>query len=127
MAKVFHYSALLGHLGGSSARLFTAARLGKTPDRPFHHSRDRMRANIPSAKTSKPIMNTREDGGQREELCSAQYLTLSASLTLHAFIFRAVLIVQDSCVLSCHCPETRREDMKADDSQFDELLNSEVC
>ncbi len=86
-----------------------------------------MRANIPSAKTSKPIMNTREDSGRREELCSAQYLTLSASLTLHAFIFRTVLIVQDPCVLSCHCPETQREDMKADDSQFDELLRSEVC
>lgn len=114
MAKVSDYGAQLGRSGGSLASLFTVAPLGKTPDRPFHRRRDRMRANSPSAKTSKPIMNTREDSGQREELCSAQYLTLSASLTLHAFIFRTVLIVQDSCVLSCHCPETQCKDMKAD-------------
>lgn len=30
-------------------------------------------------------------------------------------------------MLSCRCPETQREDTKADDSQFDESLHSEVC
>lgn len=66
-------------LGGSYAHILTTDPQGKPPDAPYSHKGGCIQPNGLSAKTSKPIMNTRELAGRRRS--SADYnITISASL-----------------------------------------------